>query len=264
MRALPAKRFHSYSALAFVENFSLRDLAPAYPDARRSPRELRYTVPGDGEVFLYPFGAAVFHDVPGDRRELELERLRRALPSLTPQLIREEFSLCEAPDEKAGITAGVLVIDRLTEARSGIVALTVAQSASMEYYEKLVDQMFARTGTLVDRLEKSGTVSLRTRPLHRFIGEAISTRSEVFTILSLLDKPDEVWDDPVMDRIYAELRSEFDLADRYASLELKLRSVQEALELVLDVARERRLILLEVAVVVLILAELVLPLLKLL
>ena len=43
-----------------------------------------------------------------------------------------------------------------------------------------------------------------------------------------------------------------------ASLELKMRSVQETLELVLDVARDRRLVLLEEAVVVLILLEIVL------
>src|SRR5262249_37885051 len=149
-------------------------------------------------------------------------------------------------------------------ARSGIVALTVAQSAAMEYYERLVDQMFARTGVLVERLEKRGTVSVRTRPLHQFIGEALATRSEVFTVLSLLDKPDEAWDDPKMDRIYSELRAEFDLADRYTSLELKLRSVQESLELILDVARERRLILLESAVILLIALEVVLPLVKML
>lgn len=41
-------------------------------------------------------------------------------------------------------------------------------------------------------------------------------------------------------------------------MESKLRSIQEALELVLEVARYRRLVLLEVAVVVLILAELIL------
>jgi uncharacterized Rmd1/YagE family protein len=103
---------------------------------------------------------------------------------------------------------------------------------------------------------------LLTRPLHRFIGEAVATRAEVFTVLSLLDKPDETWDDAAMDRIYAELRSEFDLADRYAALELKLRSVQESLELVLDVARDRRLVLLEVAIVLLIMLELVLPFLR--
>jgi uncharacterized Rmd1/YagE family protein len=118
--------------------------------------------------------------------------------------------------------------------------------------------MFTRTDRLVQRMEAKGTVSWRTRPLHRFIGAAISTRNEVLTILHLLDKPDEAWDDPGMSQIYDEMRAEFDLVDRYQALELKLRSVQEALELVLDVARDRRLILLEGAVVVLIILEIVL------
>ena len=80
----------------------------------------------------------------------------------------------------------------------------------------------------------------------------------MLSILHLLDKPDAAWDDPAMDRIYEDLRAEFDLADRYQALESKLRSVQEALELVLDVARDRRLVLLEVAVVLLIVLEIVL------
>ncbi len=76
------------------------------------------------------------------------------------------------------------------------------------------------------------------------------------------NKPDAVWDDPAMDRIYADLRGEFDLTDRYGALEMKLRGVQEALELVLDVARDRRLVLLEVAIVLLIVMELALSLLR--
>jgi uncharacterized Rmd1/YagE family protein len=238
----------------------LRDLFSAYPEAHRSLRELRFSI-GDGEAFLYPFGAAVFRNVPAEAREREIARLRRALPKLTARVIREEFSVLEATGEHPGVSEGTLLVDRLSSERSGIVALTVAQSAAMEYYESLVDQMFVRTGVIVGRLERKGTVSMRTRPLHRFIGEAVATRAEVFTVLSLLDKPDETWEDAAMDRIYAELRSEFDLGDRYTSLELKLRSVQESLELVLDVARDRRLVLLEIAIVLLVALELVLPLL---
>lgn len=238
----------------------MKELAAAYPEARRSPRELRYSPPGGGEVFLYPFGAAVFRDAAPSVRETELQRLRRSRPALTAEVIREELTAREVPDQRPRVAEGVLIVDRLTDERSGIVALTVAQSAAMEYYERIVDQMFVRTGKIVERLERRGTVSMHTRPLHRFIGEAIATRSEVFTVLSLLDKPDETWDDPTMDRIYADLRSEFDLVDRYASLELKLRSVQESLELVLDVARERRLLLLEIAILLLIALELLLPL----
>ncbi len=132
----------------------------------------------------------------------------------------------------------------------------------MEYYETIVESMFERTRRLVERLERKGTTPLRTRPLHRFIGEAVGTRNEVLSVLHLLDKPDAAWDDPAMDAIYEDLRDEFDLGDRFNALELKLRGVQEALELVLDVSRDRRLVLLEASIVVLIVIELVLSLLR--
>jgi required for meiotic nuclear division protein 1 len=253
-------RAHQFFAMAFVENLSLRQLSPAFPGAKVTAHELCLPLEPDGGMYIYPFGAVVMHDVPPERREAELARLHQARPGLTPQVIREEYSVLEDPGFQTGIQDGRLQVDRLTPARSAIVALTVAQSAAMEYYEGIVDNLFARTNTLVERLEQRGTVPFRTRPLHRFIGEAVSTRTEVLAVLHLLDKPDAVWEDPAMDRIYADLRAEFDLIDRYAALESKLRSIQEALELLLDVARDRRLVLLEVIVALLILLELLLGL----
>jgi uncharacterized Rmd1/YagE family protein len=247
---------HVFQAAAFVENLSLKDLAAAYPEAKRSAHQMRYAVGGsDGDVFIYPFGAIVFRDLPPEARARELDRLRAARPGLTATTVVEELTVREDPGRKPDVAEGQLILDHLSPERATIVALTVAQSAAMEYYERIVDEMFARTDRMVQRLETRGTVPFRVKPMHRFIGAAVGTRNEVLTILHLLDKPDEAWDDPGMDRIYDELRAEFDLVDRYQAMELKLRSVQEALELVLDVARDRRLVLLEAAVVVLIVLE---------
>jgi uncharacterized Rmd1/YagE family protein len=253
---------HIFYATGFVENLSLKDLAAAYPESRRRPHELAYTV-GEGAVFIYPFGAVVFRDLTAPERERELQRLRAARTGLTAATVSEEMTVREDPGRTPDVAEGVLTLDYLNAARASVVALTVAQSAAMEYYERIVEEMFVRTDRLVQRLEVHGTVPTRTRPLHRFIGAAIATRNEVLTILHLLDKPDEAWDDPGMDRIYDELRAEFDLVDRYQALELKLRSIQEALELVLDVARDRRLVLLETAIVMLIVVELALTVLRL-
>jgi required for meiotic nuclear division protein 1 len=251
---------HVFLAVAFVENLSLKELASSYPEARRTVHELGYRPPAGGEVFIFPFGVVVFMDVPAPAREAELARLHRVRPRLTRAVINEEFSVREDPGREPDVAGGILTLDRLTHERASIIASTVAQSAAMEYYERIVEGMFDRTERLVERLEARGTVRWLTRPLHRFIGAAIGTRNEVLSILHLLDKPDEAWEDPGMDRIYGELRAEFDLVDRYQSLELKLRSVQEALELVLDVARDRRLVLLEATIVVLIVLEIILTL----
>jgi len=250
---------HQFTAIAFEENLSLRDLAPAFPGARLGHRELY--VPADGgEIFLYPFGAVVFHNVPPERREAELAQLHRVRPGLTTQVVRESFTVREEPGARVDILEGTLVVDQLTPGRAAVVALIVAQSAAMEYYERIVEKLFTRTDRLVEPLERRGTVPLRTRELHRFIGEAIGTRAEVISVLSLLDKPDATWDDPALDRIYDDLRAEFDLVDRYSALTQKLQGVQESLELVLDVARDRRMWLLEAAIFLLIALEVVLGL----
>ena len=255
-------REHSFQALAFPENVPLRSLAAAFPQARRSTLELRVELDDGGVMFLYPFGAVVFQDVDPAHRDAQLEVLRRVEPRLSGPGTGEDMVVREDPQAPTGMSGGVLVIDRLTPARAGIIALTVAQSAAMEYYERMVEAMFDRTRRLVDRLERRGTTPLRTGPLHRFIGEAVGTRNEVISVLHLLDKPDAAWDDPAMDAIYEDLRDEFDLGDRYNALELKLRGIQEALELILDVSRDRRLVLLEVTIVVLIVLELVLSLVR--
>jgi uncharacterized Rmd1/YagE family protein len=249
-------REHTFSAVAFVENLVVKELVGAYPGSRVTAHELRFGPPSGGSMFLYPFGSVVFVDVRAEERDRQLKVLHAAHPGLTTETVREDFLTREQPGSAPGMSEGVLVLDRLTPARVEVVALVVAQSAAMEYYERIVEQLFARTRDLVNRMESQGKVSLRTGRLHRFIGEAIGTRSEVLSVLHLLDKPDATWEDPAMDRIYGDLRDEFDLKDRYEALESKLTSIQEALELVLGVARDRRLVLLELAVVLLILFEL--------
>ena len=250
-------RTHTFSCVAFEENLNLKEIAGSFPEAKLSPLELHISQ-DQGDTFVFPFGAVVFHDVGPDRRNAELTRLHKARPGLKTQAVVETYSVREDPDTKIGFADdGTLVVDKLTEGRITVVALTVAQSAAMEYYERIVESLFSRTSTLVGRMERNGTVPVRIRPLHRFIGEAIGTRSEVLEVLHLLDKPDAAWEDPGMSDIYDDLRGEFDLTDRYHALELKLRSVQEALELVLDVARDRRLVWLEATIVLLILFEIV-------
>jgi uncharacterized Rmd1/YagE family protein len=252
---------HTFHAVAFVENLSLKELAGAFPQARRSPHDLCYPA-GSGTVFVYPFGAMTLCDVPEAERESHVARLLHARPKVRKADAVEDLIVHEEAVDHPDMREGDLVVDRLSVEATSVIAMTVAQSAAMEYYERIVDDMFSRTDHLVDRLEASGRAPFRTGPLHRFIGTAIGTRNEVLSILHLLDKPDAVWEDVRADRIYQELRAEFDLADRYLALEHKLRSVQEALELVLDMSRDYRLVVLEVTIVLLIVAEIVLSLVR--
>jgi uncharacterized Rmd1/YagE family protein len=250
---------HSFVAAAFVENLPLKELVAAYPEAKRSPRELWFHPAKGGVVFIYPFGAVVFMDVAAEARAAELERLAAARPGLTKsQVLNEELTVRECQDARPDVEDGVLLVDSLSFERASVVALTVAQSAAMDYYERIVDQMFVDTDRLCGEMERKGTMPMHTRHLVKFIGAAMGTRNEVLSILHLLDMPDAAWDDRGAERLYQKLRSEFDLVDRHQSLELKLHSVQDTLQVITDVARDRRLFLLDAAIVLLIVFEIVL------
>src|SRR5436305_75761 len=87
-------RTHQFAAVAFEENLSLRELAASYPEARLGLRDMRLAAGDGGGIFIYPFGAVVFHDVTPERREAELARLYRARPGLTTQVVRESLTVC--------------------------------------------------------------------------------------------------------------------------------------------------------------------------
>jgi len=156
----------------------------------------------------------------------------------------------------------VLTVDRMDADRTRLIAVTLAQTAAMEYYERIVDELFSKTHALATGMERSGTVGFSLRPLHRFIGRAIGTRNEVLSVLHLLDRPDLLDDAPALLPIYNQLQEEFELKSRYQSVQHKLGSIQNALQLIVEVARDRRLVLLELTIASLILFEIGVALLR--
>jgi len=262
-QAQPALVEHTFSVVAFVENFAIRELATAYPEAKRTSHRLRSVRPFGGQIFAYRFGTVVFHDVPPEGREAELERLRKAQPNLaTSQVFCLEFVVREDPGGELSVDDGVLTVDRMDADRTRLIAVTLAQTAAMEYYERIVDELFSKTHALATGMERSGTVGFSLRPLHRFIGRAIGTRNEVLSVLHLLDRPDLLDDAPALLPIYNQLQEEFELKSRYQSVQHKLGSIQNALQLIVEVARDRRLVLLELTIASLILFEIGVALLR--
>ena len=206
-------RAHAFVAVAFVDDLALDWLAALLPAAVVTSHDLHARMSEGGEVFAYPFGAVVFHDVPQAARDELLSRLRGEHPRLVPEVVREDFTVVESRGAKVGLSRGQLVVDELAATRASVVALILAQSVTMETYERIVQDLFGRTRQLLERLERRGLIPIRTRRLHRFIGEAVGRRSEVLSTLHLLDKPDALWEDRDGDRIYGRLRAEFDLAN---------------------------------------------------
>ena len=88
-----------------------------------------------------------------------------------------------------------------------------------------------------DKMAKTGRLSGSTRALVRFVGSSIQTKNQIIAALAVLDKPIATWESEYLDKLYRDLRAMLEIEERFRALEYKLRTIQESLELFLDLVR---------------------------
>src|SRR5262249_49753197 len=113
---------HTFMAVAFVDDLPLSSVAALLSGPRTTPHDVYSRCREGGEVFAFPFGALVFHDVGPAVRDALMAELRRRHPRLVPDVVREDFNVLELPGAKVGMAEGRLVVDRLGTTRAAVVA----------------------------------------------------------------------------------------------------------------------------------------------
>jgi uncharacterized Rmd1/YagE family protein len=225
------------------------------------PANRRFSVqkslPAGGRVYYFSFGAVTFVNVSESDRLSELHDLSSlAANEKNPtRPFVESFLVVEDLAAKPRVDFNQICLDQLTQAREEVVASVVGQSAAMEYFENVVERIWEKVDQLLLVLRNKGKISHSTVQLNKDVGEAIRMRSEVVSILHLLDRPDLIWEDKIMDTLFNDLRSNFDLQERFQALEYKLGLIQDTLEILIETVRDRRIYWLEVAIVALIMVE---------
>jgi required for meiotic nuclear division protein 1 len=209
-----------------------------------------------GWAVAHDFGAVVFIGIKEPECARVMKALVEQLGSEPRAPLEETFAVQLVPGASPAVRFDRVVVSELDARVVEIIALAIAQSVAMEYYEGDVD---ALVGALEERsrmLARDGALHGSARALLKFIGRSMTMRTRVVHTLSLLDSPGATWDDEALDRLYRGLRASFEIEERYRALDHELRIVQDNLELMVDMVRQRRSILLEVAVVVFVAAEL--------
>jgi uncharacterized Rmd1/YagE family protein len=205
---------------------------------------------------VHDFGVVVFVGVEGG----ECERVVKAFRALVREdsgrpPLEESFAVEIAPDEAPRVAFDRIVVPELDARVVGITSLVVAQSVAMEYYESDLDALVAALAERSRTLAREGRLHGSAREIMRFIGKGMTMRSEVVQTLSLLDSPGITWESEAMDRAYRELRTTFEIEERYLAIEHETRVVQEDLALLVDMVRQRRSFAVEIAVAIFVAVE---------
>jgi uncharacterized Rmd1/YagE family protein len=248
-------------AYAIAATIQPRDIEPIFGDGAKRVKLTKTQVivrwDKGGYGIAHDFGAVVFVDAPPDRCEAVMKALlARVPPEPQPPLV-EELSIEIEPGASPRASFDNVRAPELTPELAEVVALVLAQSVGIDYYDDDVDKLYRAIERRAEALAESGRFRGSQRELLKFIGQAMSTRNQVVFTLSLLDAPPVIWDDEPLDRLYRQLRNSFEIEDRFRSIDHKIGVIHDNLELLVDLGRHRRTVALEVMVVVLIAFEIV-------
>lgn len=249
-------------AYGFSTTFKVKELAQYFAGAtlRYAKGQIAAEYAPDRVAVAFDFGAVVFINVASEERARVVGALLSKVATDEPHPPLEEDFLVEV---KPGVPPhGEVHFDRvlvpeLTGPVVDMVSLLLAQSVSIDYYEEDLQEIMGSLDKMTAPLARRGKQEGSTRDMVKFVGSTLSGKNQIIAALALLDKPSITWESESLDRLYRDLHQMLEIEDRFRALEYKLRTIQETLELLLEMVQTRKMLWLEATIVVLILVEIV-------
>jgi uncharacterized Rmd1/YagE family protein len=156
--------------------------------------------------------------------------------------------------EPDGIVLRELSIERLQ-----VIAEILGKSVVLARYEQDIAEAFTAIEPMAQQMKTQPTrLPWKQRDLVHTIGEAMLVEHQLVDRAELLEKPELLWENAVLDRLYARLEDEYELRERYLTLDTKLGVVSRAAQTMLELAQTRRSLNVEYYIVALIVLEVVL------
>ena len=217
---------------------------------------------GGGVAVLFRYGAIVFFDTSP---AAGLEYARQIAPAIRQPFAQadqehEVLDIRVDPAGKETIEGNTLVLGDVTLEKLQLVADIVAKSVSLAHHERAIERQFERIEPFAANLDRWGRGGRAARELLQHIGSALLAEHRIVGGARVDDAPELLWDHPELERLWARLRDEFEIRERFAALHGKLALISRTAETALELMQNRRALRVEWAIVGLIVFEIVLTL----
>ena len=248
-------RVISYQVADFIDTRNLRQVIEGellYSDAT----ELFYKTGELKYIYLFKYGAVSFFNYPDDEVKNFLDFLKSHCRNWFSQSFSDEMRVEIGTAENRIGHNKIEVKDGHHEVLR-MIMLNVTQSVTLDYYSNQTELLLEETNYHTQLLEKKGKLHISGRKLTRFIGKTLLIKNRIAENLYIFDSPVETWENEELDRLYNELKKNFDLNERFRDVSEGLNIVRDNLDLFKDILQYRNSVLLEWIVIILIAIEVV-------
>ncbi len=218
-----------------------------------------------GFVVLFRFGVAVLFGLSPLEEDEVLARVGARVAGATSRRDDEtlELELSGEGEEKAQAANGRFAVKDMSAPVLLVVADALAKSVALARDERRVNAVFDTIEPIAATLAEKGRPPWKRREMLKLVGQTLLVQHRVSGRVAVDDKPDVLWDRPDLERLYARLEDEYELAERALTLKAKLEVIGETARAFTEIIDADRSTRLEWTIVVLILAEIVLSLIQL-
>jgi uncharacterized Rmd1/YagE family protein len=245
-------------ALQLGERIDVRPLERA---ERLAIQPLVVRAGGNGLAVVFRYGVVVLFNLQPLEEVAFLDMLRPlvAEPVESPESETAAVDLGPGePDEV--VSGGVIRLRDVAAEPLQLVADVMAKSVVLADYERRLAGVFDRVEPIALALKAGQRGRAPMAHLLAQIGDALLMQHKMVGRVEVTEKPDLLWERPDLERLYARLAAEYELAERDRALKRKLDLVSQTVATSLDLVQARRTLRVEWYIVILIVVEIVLTL----
>ncbi|KAJ4845897.1 hypothetical protein Tsubulata_026864 [Turnera subulata] len=210
-------------------------------------------------MVVFQYGSIVLFNVRDHQVDDYLNIVRRHASGLLPEMRKDEYEVREKPTSTTWMQGGLdyLMLQFLNIDGIRTIGSVLGQSIALDYYGRQVDGMVAEFTDINRAMEKTGTFTMDRKKLFQIVGKANSNLADVILKLGLFERSDIAWKDAKYAQIWEYLRDEFELTQRFASLDFKLKFVEHNIRFLQEILQNRKSDFLEWLIIVLISVEII-------
>lgn len=221
---------------------------------------LTVEVGADGGVaVLFRYGVVVLFGVKSQDEVRFTDTLK---PMITNAYALPEIEELEINCGKSsmGVQSGTVSLDEISLEKMQVIADALSKNLVLSLYEKKVAGEFDKIEPLAQELAAHGKVSADSKTLLSKIGHMLLIEHRMVGRAEIGDKPEILWDFPNLGGLYASLEDEYELQERQAALDRKLKLISDTAQTLADVWDNKKLHRLEWYVIGLIIFEIIISL----
>jgi uncharacterized Rmd1/YagE family protein len=213
-----------------------------------------------GYAVLFRYGAVVLFNLAPAAQASFLNHIKHLIRDPFDAPVTEIVDINVDASKEERVENNVISIKDTCPERLQVVADILAKSMVLDHYEKRVGNVFDRIEPLADSLQQRGRTAYKDVELLRHIGGTLLIQHTTVGRVEIDEKPEILWEQPELERLYVRLEDEYELRERHVALERKLDLISRTAETLLDLMQHKRSLRVEWYIVILIVIEILLTL----